>query len=266
VERLHDSPGTTWQRLPSMSTGRGNPAAAALGGRVYVVGGYPREGLAFDTVEVFDHSRNAWSSGAQLPERRGSAGAAAAGGRLYVAGGDDGSSNAVSLASMVSYAPGSGSWRPEPPMPTARGLLKMIELNGDIYAIGGVVDGPFLTTVERYDHQQRNWRPVAPMSTGRGNPGVAVAGNQIVVVGGAGGVYGSSYALTTSEIYDPHTDRWQVLQAQLQPGRASLISALLHPGVILAIGGFHAPSPGVIAATSRVDALHIEPAMHGAPG
>ena len=259
LERLPDSPGARWQRLPSMPTARGNPAGAALEGRVYVVGGYPPVGQAFDVVEAYDPGRNAWFSVARLPGPRGAAGAAAAGGRLYVAGGDDGTSTAVPLETMVSYDAATRSWRPEPPMPTARSLLKMVELGGDIYAIGGVADGPFLATVERYDPQRRRWQPVAAMSTGRGNPGVTTAGNRIVVVGGAGGAFGSAQPLTSSEIYAPRADRWQVLPAQLHPGRASLISALLPPDTILAIAGFDAA-----AATSRVDKLQIGPARPAA--
>jgi N-acetylneuraminic acid mutarotase len=245
-----------------MPTGRGNPAGAALGGRLYVLGGYPPVGQAFDVVEVYDPAHGAWSLATPLPSPRGALGAAAAGDRLYVAGGDDGSARAVPLDSMVSYDPQTGDWRPEPPMPTARSLLKMVELNGDIYAIGGVADGPFLATVERYDPRQRTWQTVAAMSAGRGNPGVAAVGNQIVVVGGGGGALGAAHPLTSSEIYDPHTDRWQLLPAQLDPGRASLISASRHPGSVLAIGGFPPDAGGPSAATARVDALRIEPGPH----
>jgi N-acetylneuraminic acid mutarotase len=265
AERLRDSPGASWRRLPSMPTARGNPAGASLNGRFYVVGGYPPTGLAFDVVETYDPGRNAWSSVALLPDPRGAAGAAAAGDRLYVTGGDDGSSTAVPLASMVSFDPVSDRWQPEPPMPTARSLLKMVELNGDIYAIGGVADGPFLATVERYDPRQRTWHHVASMSTGRGNPGVTTAGNRIVVVGGAGGALGSAQPLTSSEVYDPRTGRWQVLRAQLDPGRASLTSAFAHPDAILAIGGFDASGPASPAA-SRVDALRLEPGPNGTAG
>jgi N-acetylneuraminic acid mutarotase len=261
VERLREPPGK-WETLAPMPTGRGNPAGAALGGRLYVVGGYPPVGQAFDVVEVYDPAHDAWSPVTPLPSPRGSPGAAAAGSRLYVAGGDDGSENAVPLSSIVSYDPQMGDWRQEPPMPTARSLLKMVELNGDIYAIGGVADGPFLATVERFDPQQRMWQTVAAMSIGRGNPGVAAAGNTIVVVGGAGGALGAAHPLTSSEIYDPQTDRWQLLPAQLDPGRASLISAFRHPGSVLAIGGFPPGAGGPSVATARVDALRIGPGPH----
>jgi hypothetical protein len=49
-------------------------------------------------------------------------------------------------------------------MRTPRSLLKLVELGGDIYAIGGV-DAGFnpLDTVERYDPGRDAWEAVAPM-------------------------------------------------------------------------------------------------------
>jgi N-acetylneuraminic acid mutarotase len=137
-----------------------------------------------------------------------------------------------------------------PPMPTARSLLKMTDLQDSIYAIGGVNDnGEFLRTVERYDPAHHQWQTVAEMTTGRGNPGVTAIGNQIVVVGGAGGSLGSRQPLSSSEVYDPQHDSWQLLSAQLNPGRGSLTSASRPARTILAIGGS--------GPTNRVDGLQV---------
>ena len=127
AERLLPSRGG-WQMLPPMPTRRGNPAGAALGGFFYVVSGYPPTGPAFDVVEVYDPAHNSWASATPLPSPLGSAGAAANGDRLYVAGGDDGIGGAQHT--MFSYDPQAQHWQQEPPMPTARGLLKMIDLQG----------------------------------------------------------------------------------------------------------------------------------------
>ena len=61
-------------------------------------------------------------------------------------------------------------WRAVSPMPTRRRLLKVTELGGRLFAIGGIDDtGAFLRTVERYDPDADRWQTVAPMTTGRGN-------------------------------------------------------------------------------------------------
>lgn len=46
------------------------------------------------------------------------------------------------------------------------------------------MDGGYTSTVERYDPDANVWIEVDPMSQGRCNPGVAVAGGKIYVVGG----------------------------------------------------------------------------------
>ena len=215
----------------------GNPAGAALGGLFYVVGGYPPTGQAFNVVQVYNPAHNSWAPATPLPSPLGSAGAAAHGDRLYVAGGDDGIGGVQ--GTMFSYNPPTQHWQQEPPMPTPRSLLKMTHFQGSIYAIGGTDDhDAFLTTVERYDPAHHQWQAMAHMNIGRRNPGVAVAGNHIVVVGGAGGTPGSPpHPLSSSEIYDPQHDSWRLLPAQLNPGRASLTSASRAAQTILAIGG-----------------------------
>jgi hypothetical protein len=129
--------------------------------------------------------------------------------------------------------------------------LKLLELGGDIYAIGGV-DAGFtpLDAVERYDPGRDAWATLAPMLTRRANPGVAVVGNEIVVVGGGTGV-----SLDTSEVYNRQENRWELLEPLLEPGRSSLISANAGGATILAIGGFIDADGGSFVVTPRVDGL-----------
>jgi hypothetical protein len=138
-------------------------------------------------------------------------------------------------------------------MRTPRSLLKLAELGGDIYAIGGV-DAGFnpLDTVERYDPGRDAWEAVAPMGARRANPGVAVVGDEFVVVGG-----GTSVSLDTSEVHHRRENRWELLEPLLEPGRSSLISATAGGGTILAIGGFVDADGVSSAVTPRVDALQL---------
>ena len=53
VERL-DKIGDPWQLLPPLNTGRANPAAAALDGRLYAIGGYDQAGNALTSVEAIE--------------------------------------------------------------------------------------------------------------------------------------------------------------------------------------------------------------------
>ena len=115
-------------------------------------------------------------------------------------------------------------------MPTARNLLKLTELDGQVYAIGGFDDnGNEVSAVERYNPHHDSWQAVAPMGSPQAaNPGVVTVGGWIVVVGGG---------LDIGEVYDPHADKWHRLAARLPTVRASLVAAHEHKKVILAIGG-----------------------------
>jgi N-acetylneuraminic acid mutarotase len=262
--KTHDSveaydPGAdSWRLVAPMLTPRGNPAAAAIDKRVYAIGGFaPKVGT--DRVEVFDPSANRWARVARLPVALTGLGAVAFKGRIFTAGGGtkDGAVRAVHI-----YNPKTDRWSSDAaPMPTARELLKLTQLDGRLYAIGGVSEaGQFLATVERYDPQADSWETVAPMGTPRGNPGVATAGGRIFVVGGAGGQLGPGtvVALTSSEVFDPQTNTWQQLDAHLPVGRGSLCAEPVSGNSILAIGGFEpAGAPGSFVASTRVEALRI---------
>lgn len=240
VERL-DKIGDPWQLLPPLNTGRGNPAAAALDGRLYAIGGYDQAGNALTSVEAFEPGQDtAWSPVADLPEPRGACAAAATQDRIYVTGGDD-DTGALSLNSLVAYDPGTNQWQTRAPMITRRSNLKMVYLDPYVYAIGGIGTGPNdppLNTVERYDPGNDTWTIVASMNTGRVNVGTAVVGNQIVVVGGGGGPdFGHLQPLQTSEIYDPAADAWTTFDPLLDPGRGGVTSAAVPGNRVLAIGG-----------------------------
>ena len=58
-----------------------------------------------------------------------------------------------------------GTWRQVAPMPTARYCLAAAEVNGKLYAIGGI--GGLGNTVEEYNPATNTWHQVAPMLTAR---------------------------------------------------------------------------------------------------
>ena len=80
------SPGT-WTPLAPMPTARQEVAAAALGGRVFVIGGFGANAEAVATVEVYDPVTDRWSSAPPLPTARHGLGAATVSDKIYVIGG-----------------------------------------------------------------------------------------------------------------------------------------------------------------------------------
>jgi N-acetylneuraminic acid mutarotase len=92
-----------------MLTPRGNPGAAAVGNRIYALGGFPsaEEEVGTDLAEVFDRSANQWEPIARLPVATIGPGVAAFGGQVFLVGGGtaDGPVNSVHV-----YNPQTDSW------------------------------------------------------------------------------------------------------------------------------------------------------------
>ena len=64
------------------------PAAAVLGRRVYVIGGFDMaSNVPTDRVSVYDLDTHRWNEAASLPAPRGGHAAAVLGGRIHVIGG-----------------------------------------------------------------------------------------------------------------------------------------------------------------------------------
>lgn len=98
-------------------------AAAAVGGRLYVFGGWSDPFLTpLDAVHVFDPGSGedgAWTAGAPMPAARGALAAAVLDGLVYTAGG----SPAAREQDFAVYDPVADEWTELPPMPTPRNHL-----------------------------------------------------------------------------------------------------------------------------------------------
>ena len=118
-------------------------ASAAIGDKIYIVGGANNEvyyfsEMAIDKVQIYDCNTNIWSYGAPLPNSLCRAAAVATSGiyapqRLYVMGGIE--ANAYNYTLI--YNPETNTWSNGTDMPTPRGLLGVANVNDQLYALGG---------------------------------------------------------------------------------------------------------------------------------
>ena len=110
------------------------PAAAVVGNRIYVLGGYHPDPL--DLVEIYDVTTNSWSTGPSMPHRRYGGSAAVAYGKIYVAGGGDGGQL---WPDVDVFDPATNTWSSTTPLPTPRESPGASFANGMIYVIGGCI-------------------------------------------------------------------------------------------------------------------------------
>jgi N-acetylneuraminic acid mutarotase len=218
-----------WRRLAPAPSERTEVAAAAVGDRIYVLGGYAPDGATLATVEVYDTGADAWSAGPDLPVAVNHAMAATLDGILHVAGGNDGGGPSRQVARLDGAA-----WRTLAPLPEARSAGGLVALDGRLYLAGGVAPGGLAAATLVYDPQADRWSEAPGLPTRREHLGAAAAGGRVYVVGGR--VRGLGSNLAAAEAFDPAAGRWTAL-APMPTARGGLAAAATAGGRVVAVGG-----------------------------
>jgi hypothetical protein len=197
-----------WETLAAMpGTARSYPGVAAVGDRVFVVGGLapPPDSMV---VNAYDTKTNTWATVQPLPVPFQMPNVAAVNGTLYVLGGLD-------QKSVVAYDAAGNQWLPRAPVPVTRGRgQSAVGVWGSkILLAGGVVPGQSangLNTGMRqhevlaYDTGNDSWEPLPDLSLTRGYCMGAVIGNRFWVMGGS-----SDFARTDDvTVLDLDTRAW----------------------------------------------------------
>ncbi|MFQ5894520.1 MAG: Kelch repeat-containing protein [Nitrospinota bacterium] len=222
-----------WLAKRPSPTERGEVAVAAVGEKVYVIGGFGG-GTRRSLVEEYDTRTDTWRARAPLPIAVRHPAAAGIGGKLYVVGGFLHSAwRWPPVGRLFEYDPTADRWRERAPMPTARGALAAVAIEGKLYAVGGVAEGGDTGALELYDPKTDTWRRLAPMPTPRDHLAAGAVGGRLYVIGGRLGSYARN--LDANEAYDPKTNRWAKLPPLPTP-RSGIAGAAVG-GKIYVFGG-----------------------------
>jgi N-acetylneuraminic acid mutarotase len=229
----------TWSTGAAMPTARLAPAAAAIGTKIYVVGGY--NGTAVLSVnEIYDTVANMWSTGAPMPTARWALAAASVNGILYAIGGELASTCCRETNVVEAYDPVSNTWTTKAAMPTARNSLAAGSDGNLIYAIGGFNFGR-LNNVERYDPTTNTWLALAPLHVAKSYPGLGVIGTTIVAASGLAG----SGVTPDNEAYNPANNAWTTLAPEPDKHNGPCAGAV--GGSLYSAGGAAGPASPPLA-------------------
>jgi N-acetylneuraminic acid mutarotase len=207
--------------------------AAAVGGRIYLIGGQltaDQEGYV-NTVYELDPAQGAWVEKARMPTARSGGVAVAHGGKIYVAGG-----RVPRGHDFAVYDPAADRWEVLPDLPTQRNHMTGVAINGRIHVAGGRLGNglsPLKTEAhEVFDPQTRTWTGAAPMPRGRSGMNGVVARGCFHVWGGE-----APTGMTPDhDYYDPRTDTWTSLRNMPTPVHGVVGSAFVD-GLIWVTGG-----------------------------
>jgi N-acetylneuraminic acid mutarotase len=218
-----------WRRLARAPSQRTEVTAAAVGTKIYVVGGFLADRTTVATLEIFDTASGQWSRGPELPVAVNHAMATTAAGTVYVFGGylADGSASAAAFRLV------GGAWQRVADLPEGRGAGTAVALDGTVYVAGGIdSQGRLAGRMLVYDTARNRWSAAPGPPTPREHLGGAGFGGRVYTVGGRT----DAGNLSAFEAYDPGTRRWTRLPGLPTP-RGGLAAAVTCSGQVTAVGG-----------------------------
>jgi N-acetylneuraminic acid mutarotase len=221
----------SWSEGAAMSTARSEITATNIRDDIYVIGGFDLSGDALDVVEVYNVKNDSWKSIAPLPKPLHHTAATSHGGKIYVAGGFI-STEWIPSNQLFIYDPIKNEWTEGKPMPTPRGALTAIFVNGILYALGGQNEEGILNINEVYDPITDRWISETPMPTGRHHAASATVDNKIYVSGGR--IAGSSplVNVNVTEMYDTETEKWTTVEP-MQSKRSGIAAASVNNNIFV---------------------------------
>lgn len=228
----------SWSARSPMPLALSEVGAAAVAGKIYVVGGLALSGEPSAALQIYDPFLDQWTLGPPLPLEGGvdHANVATAGGKLYVLGGLA-IIQGQATGRTFEFDPATGAWTERQPMPTARGASGVAELGGKIYVAGGQRGAATGNEFAVFDPASNTWSVLPSMPTARNHLTAQALGGKFYAIGGR-----VTALLGTVEMYDPESRTW-ASRAPMLTARSGIASGTLR-GRIQVLGGETSTQPG----------------------
>ena len=221
-----------WKRLTKAPTARTEVVGAALGKRIYVIGGFARDDGTVGTVEVYNTETDEWRRGPKLPLAINHAMAASFAGDIYVFGGYKGPG--VDNPTNRSWVLRDGDWHARARLPVRLGAGGAAKIGTKIYVTGGVTSSGLSTRTYVFDPDDNAWRTKKGIPFERQHLGVAAANGILHVVGGR--TQGFDSNTTRHDRYVPEKNSWK-RRAPMPTARGGLAATSTANDFIVAAGG-----------------------------
>lgn len=224
--------GATWTTLRKLPNPRQENAVVALGGKVYVLGGFDDGRRIVATVERYDPSSDTWEAVAPLPETLHHLNAAVVDGKIYVVGALRGGTFTAAGVTYV-YDPVGNAWTPGTAMPTGteRGSSMTAAIGGKIYVAGGLRGGVSVADFSVYDVEADAWSTLPALPVARDHGVGAAAGGLFYAIAGR-----NSALSGRLDVFEPEAGTWSE-RAPMPTPRGGFMAAVLESGRIVTCGG-----------------------------
>lgn len=243
-----------WVGLAPLPGGpRQETAVVAVGGRVFVLGGFAGAQVT-DRVEAYDPATDTWTSAAALPVPMHHANAAVVADTVVVAGFLTGI-GFTAEGSVLSFDPATDAWSEHDAMPTGteRGGSGTATLDGLVYVVGGLREGQAVADAWSYERSTDVWLPLPDLPTARDHLVAVAADGKIFAIGGRDASIASH--VDRVDVYDPVTDSWSA-GPPMPTSRAGMAAAAVGSSIFVSGGEGNPDDPsGVFGQHEALDVL-----------
>ena len=143
---MYDPATDKWESRKPMAVPRNHAFAAAVNGKIYVIGGRTGHGFIMaatntDVVEEYDPANDMWSAPKErMPTPRSGGGWGTDGRRIYVAGGEVTTKQLVgAFRAIEAYEPATNSWTTLPSMPMPRHGVAGAVIGNRFHLVSGMI-------------------------------------------------------------------------------------------------------------------------------
>lgn len=181
--------GSSWEPIAPLPEARGLGGAAALDGKVYLVGGVGMDGY-LDVVHVYDPAGDGYDEGPALPTTRDHVNVVAHEGRIYaLAGRTNAGGSWDDLPTVEVLDPANGTWTSLPDAPIGGGGRGAGVVEGGLVALvgGERLEGDFTVydAAHAYDPAADAWRELPAMPEALHGMASASWDGSLYILGGA---------------------------------------------------------------------------------
>lgn len=235
----------SWTTLspPTECTARHECAAAAVGDKLYLMGG-----RGMKPVEAYDPATNTWEIKAMAPLEMHHYQAVPYQDKIYVIGAFTGGyPHETPVPYVYIYDPSNDEWTRshEIPEDRRRGAAGVVVHNDKFYVVGGIEDGHWADNrdyMDEYDPKTGEWQTLPSLPRVRDHFQAVVVDDKLYAVGGRKSYAkeGHTFELTYGEVdvYDFQEKEWKTLSSQddLPTQRAGSSTVAYENGFIV-VGG-----------------------------
>lgn len=237
----------TWKAVASAPLTRAEAQGAAVGSKLYVLGGFYDTTLrATVRADVYNLATNTWVRIADVPEPLTHAAQAVDGTTLYLVGGYVGNNPGPSSERVWKYDTVNNTWSAGVSLPAQRGGGAVVRVGRQLHFVGGATrsNSSNAATVDCTNHfvfdldTGTNWTSAAPLPNPRNHLGAVELGGKIYVIGGQHTYREGTENQAQVDVYDPATDTWtRAADLPLARGHISASTLFTMNNRIVIIGG-----------------------------